>query len=293
MNTLRLTVLVENTTRRQGLMAEHGLALWIEAGDKQILFDAGQSGVLRHNAGQLGINLGAADAIVLSHGHYDHTGGLAAMPLTEASRRVCRNGEDKTGVQPVRVFGHEQAFTDKYSRRPGQAARDIGMARYTRQTLQTATALTLTDAPTEIGEGISVTGPIPRHTDFEDVGGPFFKDEACREPDDLIDDQAAFVDTSNGIVIILGCAHSGIINTLRYVRELLPKRPIHTVIGGTHLVTANEVRIRRTVEALREFEIQRLIPLHCTGFAAAARLWNEFPGHVSTCPAGSRLELNP
>ena len=288
---MRLTVLVENTTRRQGLMAEHGLALWIEAGSKRILFDSGQSGVLRHNAGQLGINLGAADAIVLSHGHYDHTGGLAAIPLTEASRRVCHSGADKIGVQPVRVFAHQLALTDKYAKHSGGTIRDIGMPTYTRQLLQTSTELTLTDAPIEISEGISVTGPIPRHTDFEDIGGPFFKDEACREPDELIDDQAAFVDTPDGIVVILGCAHSGIINTLRYIKKLHPKRPIHTVIGGTHLVTANETRIRKTVEALREFEIQRLLPLHCTGFAAAARLWNEFPGHVSTCAAGSVMEI--
>ena len=108
----------------------------------------------------------------------------------------------------------------------------------------------------------------------------------------MIDDQAAFVETPVGIVVILGCAHAGIINTLRHVHSLVPKRPIHTVVGGTHLVSADESRMDKTVDALREMDISRIIPLHCTGSAATTRLANELTGRVSTCPAGSRLEFN-
>lgn len=291
MSMVRLTVLVENTTKGHGLLAEHGLAFWIEVGTQQILFDAGQSGVLRHNASQLGINLGAADAVVLSHGHYDHTGGLAACPLSEGSRRACVDRADKSGVQPLRVFAHPEAFKDKYARKADGTSRYIGMPVYARETLPRATDVTPVGAPTEIGEGISVTGPIPRHTDFEDTGGPFFEDEACTQPDDLLDDQAAFIDTPNGVVVILGCAHAGVINTLRYIQTLVPHRPMHAVIGGMHLVTADEMRLSRTVDALREFDVQHLVPLHCTGFAAAARLWNGFSGRVSVCPVGTVLEM--
>ena len=105
------------------------------------------------------------------------------------------------------------------------------------------------------------------------------------------DDQAAFIETDAGTVVVLGCAHAGIINTLLYVKELLPERPIHTVIGGTHLMAADEERLDRTVEMLREMEIAYLYPVHCTGYNAEARLSREFPRRVATFPAGSRLEF--
>jgi 7,8-dihydropterin-6-yl-methyl-4-(beta-D-ribofuranosyl)aminobenzene 5'-phosphate synthase len=276
MTSIRLTVLTENTAQGRGLLSEHGLSFWIDLGSRHILFDAGQTDILCRNAGLLGIDLALTNAIILSHGHYDHTGGLSAV--------LKDTGE-------IRVFAHPQALAGKYARNPDGTARDIGILAHNKAALRETAVMVPTESPVEIGDGLVVTGPIPRETDFEDPGGPFFKDEMCRQPDDIIDDQAVFLDTPSGVVVILGCAHAGIVNTLRYVRELVFNRPIHTVIGGTHLVTANEARINKTVEALREFDVKRLLPLHCTGFAPAARLWKEFPGHVSLCPVGTRLEF--
>jgi len=271
-------VLVENTARGHGLLAEHGLAFWIELGSRRILFDTGRSDILRHNADRLEIDLGSADAVVISHGHYDHTGGLATVL-------------DCSDNQPCPVFIHPDALATKYARNSDGTSRSIGMPEKSQSALVHESRIHATSCPTEIGDGLSVTGPVPRLTDFEDTGGPFFKDEKCHEPDELMDDQAVFLETPDGIAVILGCAHAGIVNTLLYIKELLPGRRIHTVIGGTHLVSAGARRMRKTVEALREFQTQRLLPLHCTGFAAAARLWKEFPGRVSICPVGTRLEL--
>lgn len=144
-----------------------------------------------------------------------------------------------------------------------------------------------TDKPTQIGEGLWVTGEVPRLTDFENTGGRFFLDRACRQADALLDDQAVFFESSRGIVVLLGCAHAGVINTLRYVRELTGGKPIHAVMGGMHLVNATPERIDRTAEALGQLDVARLGPAHCTGADAAARLWYAFPGRCYSCSVGT------
>jgi len=172
------------------------------------------------------------------------------------------------------------------------SAREIGIPARAHDSVNARQAsITWTKEPTEVAHGIFVTGPIPRKSGFEDTGGPFFLDADGTVPDSIEDDQAMWIDTPGGVTVVLGCAHSGVVNTLRYINQLTPRRPIHTVIGGTHLVTAGAVRMDKTVEALRESDFQRLLPLHCTGFASAARLWKEFPGRVSICPVGTIVEL--
>jgi len=123
--------------------------------------------------------------------------------------------------------------------------------------------------------------------EFEDTGGAFFKDRSCAEPDDLVDDQVAFLETEAGTVVILGCAHAGVINTLRHIQSLTNGRPIHIVIGGMHLLNASSERMDNTVAELRRLDVQHLLPCHCTGLAAMARLWNEFPGRCTACPVGT------
>lgn len=265
MNGGRITVLVENTAGKMGLLAEHGLAFWIELDGKRILFDTGQGNVLVHNARRLGIALAEADFIILSHGHYDHTGGLGDAP-------------------PRPLHAHPAAFEPKYRRNADGSSRPIGMP-----VSGFAGERVLVTEPTRLTERLWLTGPVPRRTDFEDPGGPFFLDDACTRPDPLADDQAAFVETSLGTVAILGCAHAGIVNTLRWIRELTGHRPIHTVIGGTHLVNPSPERLDRTVDELRPLGIQRLLPCHCTGFPAQVRLWNEFPDLCAICPTGTSL----
>jgi 7,8-dihydropterin-6-yl-methyl-4-(beta-D-ribofuranosyl)aminobenzene 5'-phosphate synthase len=273
----RITVLCENTAGGHGLLAEHGLSFWIEHDNHRILFDTGQGYVLTHNAQQLGIRLETADAVVLSHGHYDHTGGL--HDLLEA-------GSVST------VFAHPVAFTPRYVRDPDGASREIGIPRLDEQAVRRHAKVILTEQPTEICPGVYATGPVPQRTDFEDTGGAFYADRDCKEPDEFPDDQALYFQTKRGSVVILGCAHAGVINTLQYVLKLTDNQPLHTVIGGMHLVSANRERIDKTVEALRRLDVQRLLPAHCTGFPAMARLWNEFPDRYRSCPVGTVLDID-
>jgi 7,8-dihydropterin-6-yl-methyl-4-(beta-D-ribofuranosyl)aminobenzene 5'-phosphate synthase len=146
-----------------------------------------------------------------------------------------------------------------------------------------------TSAVTEVMPGVFLTGEIPRETDFEDVGGPFVLDEAGMRPDPILDDQALYFDSPEGLVVLLGCAHAGVVNTVCHVRRLVPNRPVHAVFGGMHLLAATPERIARTLDALRAWGLQRLGPAHCTGVAASARLWTEFPQACTACAVGSRF----
>jgi len=273
---LTITVLVENCVRGHNLLGEHGLSLWIEYGEHKILFDTGQTGVVWKNARHLDIPLERGDGIVLSHGHYDHTGGLDAVL-------------EQTG--PLPLYAHPRVRRPKYVRNPDGTAREAGMPISSRQAFDAISRVETTEKPREIVPGMWCTGPVPRKVQFEDTGGDFFQDETCHEPDDLIDDQALFIENNKGLVVILGCAHSGVINTLNYIQGLRPEHSIHAAIGGTHLVTAGKKRMDKTVDALRDFQIPYLMPMHCTGFSALLRLWSEFPKSVSPAPVGTVLKF--
>jgi len=271
MNSLRITTLIENTAQGKGLLAEHGFSLWIEYNNRKILFDTGQGYVLNGNAKKLGINLSDADAIVLSHGHYDHTGGLFKLD----------NLENTT------IFTHKDSLLPKYSKHPNGSVHKIGMKPFADNKLN----FKFNDKPAELYKGFHLTGAIPRNNDFENTGGQFFCDEECLEIDKLLDDQAAFIETPIGLCVILGCAHSGVINTLEYISKLTNTRNIHTLLGGMHLGSASEERMDKTIKGLKRFNVQNLYPVHCTGFNASARLMQEFPKSYKTCKVGTIIEV--
>ena len=122
-------------------------------------------------------------------------------------------------------------------------------------------------------------------------GGAFFRDPAGAHPDPLLDDQALYFDTKDGLVILLGCAHSGVVNTLEYVQHLTGGRPIHYIVGGLHLLKASPERMDKTIAAFRRLDIQRLAPAHCTGLPAVAQLWTAFPEHCVSCAVGTKLSI--
>lgn len=274
-STIRITVLVENAASRPDLGAEHGLSYWIEMNGKRILFDTGHTDLILPNAAQLGVNLAGADAIVLSHGHYDHTGGLAAvLPLCPHAR----------------VFIHPGALEKRYSRHKDGSVHDIGIPDASAEALRRhAGAITQTEQPTEIIEGLFATGAVPRRNDFEDTGGDFFLDAACKEPDPIIDDQALYFSGSEGLVVLLGCAHAGVVNTLQHIAQLTGGEPIHAVLGGMHLHSATDRRLEATTEALARHTIDLLAPAHCTGADPTALLRRRFPRQFAPCNAGSRF----
>jgi 7,8-dihydropterin-6-yl-methyl-4-(beta-D-ribofuranosyl)aminobenzene 5'-phosphate synthase len=269
-----ITTLVEDTVHPPGLKAEHGLSFHIQFGRHQVLFDTGQSDLLRANAAGLGLNLRHLDAIVLSHGHYDHCGGLkTAWSLSPAGK----------------LFLHPAAVTAKFTANAEGVARFIGLPDDAQEVIRAGAATIWTRAPTEVVPGLFATGEIPRQTDFEDTGGRFFLDEQCQKPDPLADDQALFFESREGLVVLLGCAHAGVINTLLHIEKLTGQKRIHAVLGGLHLLNATPARLAATVDALRQRNLALLVPAHCTGWIAQARLAESFPGRCVAPGVGRRF----
>ena len=269
---IRIITLVENSTSRPGLLAEHGLAFWIECGQRRILFDTGQSDILIRNAKALGINLAETDAIVLSHGHYDHTGGLSAV-LDIATKAT--------------VYLHSAAIEPKFGGK-GPKCRPIGMPERATEAIRSREVIQ-TEKPTQIVQGVTVTGQIPHINSFEDIGGAFFLDENCRKSDELLDDQTLFIESPRGLVVVFGCAHAGVVNTLHHIADLSGRQRFYAVMGGMHLLSASKERIERTVNALRQYDVQKIGPAHCTGVNAVTRFWNVFPNRSFVCSAGAQV----
>ena len=268
---VRITILVDNLVTK-GLQPEHGFSLWIEVDGQRILFDTGQGPALASNAPNLHVDCSRADHIVLSHGHYDHTGGLPHV-LARATE--------------VHVHCHPGVAQPRYSIGAG-TARPIKMPRASSAALDhlPEERLHWVLAPARLNERVGLSGPIPRTADCEDTGGPFYLDPEGLRPDPIEDDLALWIRTGKGLVVCVGCCHAGLINTLEHILRLNPGESIHTVIGGLHLLNAGNERLQRTISVLRTLSPDQVIACHCTGEHALAMLRENLGAMVSQGAAG-------
>jgi 7,8-dihydropterin-6-yl-methyl-4-(beta-D-ribofuranosyl)aminobenzene 5'-phosphate synthase len=275
---IQITTLSENTTIRMGLLAEWGISILIEADDHKILFDTGQSFSAAYNAIALGINLSQIDRIVLSHGHYDHTGGL--LPVLKMMRKQ------------VEVVAHPDIWAAKYAKRSEGRDEYIGVP-FPREEAESSGALfNLSKEPVWLSENIVTSGEIPMISEYEKIDSILYvKERGELKPDPLWDDQALFIKSERGLIVILGCAHRGIINTIRHAQKLTGVEPIYAVIGGTHLMAASPEWMDLTIAELLSFGIQRLGACHCTGLPAAAMLAQTFGESFFFNNAGTRITL--
>jgi len=274
---LQITTLSENTAGLGGFLGEWGLSILVETEKLNILFDTGKSISASHNADTLGIDLSQIDKIVLSHGHFDHTGGL---------RQILRRMRKE-----IEIIAHPDMWQAKYATREGEE-RYIGIP-FHRQTLESLGAkFNLTTESVRLTGNIMTTGEIPMVTDYEEIE-PYL---VVKEGDDfkrdmLLDDQALIINTEPGLVVILGCAHRGIINTLYHAQQLTGVKTIDTVLGGCHLMDASEERVWLTIAALKELGVQRLGVCHCTGLPASAIMAQQFGDKFFFNNAGTVLSL--
>jgi 7,8-dihydropterin-6-yl-methyl-4-(beta-D-ribofuranosyl)aminobenzene 5'-phosphate synthase len=280
---VKVVVLCENSVFGNfGAVAEHGWSAWIETPGGSFLFDTGQGNTMLTNASHFRIPLEDARAILVSHHHSDHTGGLLAAV------RAIRHVPDRPDVP---VYAHPDLFKDSFYDRKGKLGH-VGLP-FTRAVLEMSGAeFRLETGWQEIAPGLFMTGEVPRRTPYE-VGDPNTRHfDAIGQIvfDPIRDDQTVVIDTPDGLLVILGCAHAGLINILTYISEQTGSSRFHTVMGGTHLGGVKAEQVEPTIEALHEFDIDRIGVSHCTGQKVSARLAQEFGDRFFFCSVGTVVE---
>jgi 7,8-dihydropterin-6-yl-methyl-4-(beta-D-ribofuranosyl)aminobenzene 5'-phosphate synthase len=272
--------LVDNTAQHgSGLWGEHGASFAIETPEGWILFDTGQSGeVLLHNAALMGIHLDQFDAFVVSHAHYDHTGGFERFL--------------KSAKPGIPLFANPSVFQERFSVKQGQPE-SIGLS-LSRDRLSHCVELHLNAGPTEILPGVWTSGEITDRSEFEGRSQQhYIQDGGNWVPDPYQDDLSLVLEARDGVVIVCGCCHAGLLNTLAHIKRFFHK-PILAIIGGTHLVSATSETLERAIDALKDQyqgETIKLYPNHCTGERAYLALANAFGEKVQPCPAGTVLRF--
>ena len=259
---IKLTTLCENAVSGPGFTAEWGWSIHIQSGGLNILFDTGRENAAVKNADKLGVDLRALDFIVLSHSHQDHTGGLR-----EVLNRTAH----------PEILAHPAIWMPKYKQRHPDKPAEFNGIPYRMQEIERHAKLKLDTASVKLSDTIMTTGEVPLTTDFESVDPDHYvKENGNFRPDDFPDDLAMIIRTPQGLVIVLGCAHRGMINTIRHAMEITDEKTVHTVIGGTHLYPKKAPQVRKTIDALKEMDVQNIGVSHCTGMYAAMKFAEAF-----------------
>jgi 7,8-dihydropterin-6-yl-methyl-4-(beta-D-ribofuranosyl)aminobenzene 5'-phosphate synthase len=278
---VRLTFLVEDTVNKRNLVAKHGLSILVETisadSKSKILVDAGPPpDVAVHNANMMKVDIHNLDAIVITHGHYDHAGGLVQI-----LRSIGR---------PTLVVAHPLAFAPKFAYRPN--LKFVGTEFNQESIKNVGGVLLIARNSLPIATGVIASGEIPRETDFETVEGfwTITNDHFCQ--DTMPDDQSVVVNVrEKGLVVISGCAHAGIINTVKNAQEIAGTEEVYTIVGGFHLADASTKRIEATLDHLLRIQPKLLHPCHCTGARAMSRFLEAFRERVVPVGTGYIIDL--
>lgn len=275
---MKIYILTDNRTKKRGFLAEHGLSIYIEYEKVNILFDTGQSDVYCHNAARMDVDLNKTDFVVLSHGHYDHCGGLVYFPKVERFPKV---------------YVHEAAFVKRYAvNSDGKKFREIGIPWSPDDYDDIKISLVLTKKNATIAPHITLCGEIPSTAAFEGVPEGFYTgDKTDKTVDMMKDEQILIFDTDKGLCIFLGCSHPGVVNCLNYALKQFPGRKIDTLVAGMHLDSVSPLRLQMTIQYMIDLDIRKVVPLHCTGIFAISEMKRFLGSRCLPLCAGDSLEI--
>jgi len=269
---VKATTLADNVVYDGRLLGQFGFSAHLEIKDHKgkkhsIIFDTGaKKSALLYNIKALKLDLSQLECIILSHGHHDHTSATAEL-IKRAKRKV-------------KVIAHPNAFLAKFKIEKGKR-RHHGIPQGQRKTdiLRVGGQVVETTHPIEVIPGVLTSGEIGRVTPFEKIT---WKNvtliDGKQVRDRVLDDQALFINIErHGVLVLSGCAHAGIINTLQSAMEVSETKKLYGFIGGTHLIRPNENRLRETIRRLKQFGLQLISPAHCTGHKSIATINQAFP----------------
>jgi 7,8-dihydropterin-6-yl-methyl-4-(beta-D-ribofuranosyl)aminobenzene 5'-phosphate synthase len=257
---LRITVLSTMLADTAGI-GEWGFAAVVEADGRRILFDTGaRPQTVIANAAELKVNLADITDVVLSHHHGDHTGGLITLrrALAEKNPRALSAAHVGKGI---------------FFKRPGPSVFGSAVAEWKAAFEQSGGRFTEYDKPAEIMPGVWFTGPVPRkYPERNWSGSGKVETPEGTEEDNVPEDMSMAFQTAKGIVVLSGCGHAGIVNTLEHVRNRIANAPVFAALGGFHLFQLDDEKLAWTASKLREFGVQRFLGAHCTGIEATYRI---------------------
>ncbi|HVO77304.1 MAG TPA: MBL fold metallo-hydrolase [Methanomassiliicoccales archaeon] len=260
-------------TPEKHFVAEQGFSMLVEtdAGQKVVVDAGGSEYAFTNNLKNAGLEPKEINACIVTHGHYDHVGGL--MPLIEGG---------------VPIYTHPKTFVGKRYATYGEIKTDISAPKKIIESLS-RTQLHFVSSLTEISAGVRVSGEVPRITDFEAPVNFLREEEGKTVEDTVADEQAVYLTSKKGLVVIAGCAHQGIVNIVTHAKKATDKR-VYMVIGGLHLANATPDRVLKTMDQLKNLGVDRIAPMHCTGFEAMKMISDRFVG-FELMPAGSEIEF--
>ncbi|MBW2091819.1 MAG: MBL fold metallo-hydrolase [Deltaproteobacteria bacterium] len=278
---LKITILCENTAGFPGLIGEHGFSALVELDAESILMDTGSGQGILPNTRTLRKDLSQVGKILISHGHYDHTEGFPqALVLTQGAE----------------VYAHPDIFAHKIAiigQGENQIQRFIGLP-YRREYLESLGAeFRLERGFIEVAPDVFMTGEVPRETTFE-AGDPrlFVQQDDEYVPDNFPDDQSLVINTSQGLIIVFGCAHAGMINTIWYARKKTGQDRVRALLGGTHLGFLSPDQLEESIQELHKISPETIAVSHCTGMKPAMRLMQEFGDSFVFANTGSVFQFD-